>query len=119
MRRLCGGGKRKVGELRFASPAANIAPLISVLIDGRMVEQTSVHEALKFFGEQVKVPPDVAHLIHTRVRLREGTRLTEDTRLWSFSEKLIAGVDEALRRVGLLGPADELDSHAAHSDHVA
>lgn len=82
---------------------------------GRMVEQTSVHEALHISGQQVRVPPDVARIIHTRVALRKELALEKlivDKRLWDFSEKLIAGVDQALGRAGLLGQADEVQSHA-------
>lgn len=82
-----------------------------------------MHEALKIFGEQVKVPPDVSRIIHTRVGLRNELTLEQlvvDTRLWDFSEKLIAGVDEALRRAGLLlGQADEAESHASRSTAAA
>lgn len=80
-----------------------------------MVEQTSVHEALKISGQQVKVPPEVSRIIHTRVALREELALEQlivDTRLWDFSEKLIAGVDQALRRAGLLGQPHQVQSHA-------
>lgn len=96
--------------------------LISVIVDRRMVEQTSVHEALKIFGEQVKVPPDVSRIIHTRVGLRNELTLEQlvvDTRLWDFSEKLITGVDKALRRAGLLGQADEAESHTSRSTTAA
>lgn len=78
-----------------------------------MVAQTSVHESLKIFGEQVKVPPDLSRIIHTRLGLRQELTLEQlivDKRLWDFSEKLIAGVDEALRRAELLG---QDESHAS------
>lgn len=91
-------------------------------MDRRMVEQTSVHETLKIFGEQIKVPPNVSRIIHTRVCLRKELTLEQlkvDKRLWDFSEKLIAGVDKALRRVELLGEADEAESHTSRSDAVA
>lgn len=77
-----------------------------------------MHEALKIFGEQVKVPPDVSRIIHTRVGLRKELTLEQlvvDTRLWDFSEKLIAGVDRALRRAGLLGQADQADQAESHT----
>lgn len=87
-----------------------------------MVEQTSVHEALKFFGEQVKAPPDLCRVIHTRTGLRKELKLEQlivDTRLWDFSDRLIAGVDEALRRAELLGQADKVGSPASRSDTAA
>lgn len=74
-----------------------------------MVEQTSIHEVLKIFGTQVKVPPDVCRIIHTRVALRGDLtleQLEEDKRLWDFSEKLIPCVDKALRKAGLLDTKD-------------
>ncbi|CAG10330.1 unnamed protein product [Tetraodon nigroviridis] len=105
-------------HIYLEEPDRNVYHPHKMIIKPRMVEQTSVHEPLKHFGEQVKVPPNVAHLIHTRVGLREGTQLTEDTRLWNFSEELIAGVDKALRRAGLLGQADEPESHTVHPNDV-
>lgn len=104
-----------------ARDATNIIQLISVVMDCRMVEQTSVHEVLKFFGEQVKVPPVVCRIIHTRVGYMGWLTLEQlivDTRLWDFSDRLIAGVDEALRRAELLGQ-DEVGSPASHSDAMA
>lgn len=70
-----------------------------------MVEQTSVHEVLNNFGERCKVPLDVCRIIHVRVPLRGSLKLeqlTEDKRLWDFSEKLIPNVDKSLKRAGLL-----------------
>lgn len=83
-----------------------VSDSLRVDVDLRMVEQTSVHEVLKYFGQQVKVPPDVCRIIHTRVALRGELTLEQlnvDKRLWDFSERLIPRVDEALRRAGLLG----------------
>lgn len=71
-----------------------------------MVEQTSVHEVLKNFGERFRISPDVCRIIHTRVALRGSLTLEQlnvDKRLWDFSDKLIPNVDKALRRAGLLG----------------
>lgn len=89
--------------------AARTVQLISDVMDRRMVEQTSVHEVLKIYGKQVKVPPNVCHIIHTRVALRvelTEEELNEDKRLWDFSGKLIPNVDKALRRAGLLDTGD-------------
>lgn len=72
----------------------------------RMVEQTSVHEVLKTFGERYTVPLDVCRIIHVRTALRGQLKMEElnvDKRLWDFSEKLISNVDRGLRRAGLLG----------------
>lgn len=70
-----------------------------------MVEQTSVHEVLKYSGQRYKVPPNVCRLIHTRVALQGRLSLEQlnvDKRLWDFHEKLIPNVDKALKRAGLL-----------------
>lgn len=70
-----------------------------------MVEQTSVHEVLKNFGQTYKVPPDVCRIIHVRVPLRGALtleQLHEDKRLWDFQEKLIPNVDSELKKAGLL-----------------
>ncbi|XP_035529862.1 uncharacterized protein LOC118337104 [Morone saxatilis] len=76
-----------------------------MIIQPRMVEQTSVHEVLKNFGQQYKVPLDVCRIIHVRVPQRGGLKLEQlnvDKRLWDFSEKLIPNVDKQLKRAGLL-----------------
>ncbi|TNM95251.1 hypothetical protein fugu_016334 [Takifugu bimaculatus] len=92
-------------------PARNVYHPYKLIIQPRMVEQTSIHEVLKIFGTQapVKVPPDVCRIIHTRVALRGDLtleQLKEDKRLWDFSEKLIPCVDKALRKAGLLDTKD-------------
>eukprot|EP00066_Takifugu_rubripes_P028024 XP_011617290.1 PREDICTED: uncharacterized protein LOC101064750 [Takifugu rubripes] len=92
-------------------PDRNVYHLYKMIIQPRMVEQTSIHEVLKIFGTQVpvKVPPDVCRTIHTRDARREDLtleQLKEDKRLWDFSEKLIPCVDKALRKAGLLDTKD-------------
>ncbi|XP_075881533.1 glycosyltransferase family 92 protein F13G3.3-like [Nelusetta ayraudi] len=74
-----------------------------MLLKPKMVEQTSIHEVLKNFGERYKVPLEVCRIIHVRTALR-GTLevLNVDKRLWDFSEKLIPNVDKRLKRAGLL-----------------
>ncbi|MEQ2189478.1 hypothetical protein GOODEAATRI_025753, partial [Goodea atripinnis] len=70
-----------------------------------MVEQTSVHSVLRFFGQQYKVPLDVCRIIHVRVALLKQLTLEElnvDKRLWDFQEKLIPNVDKVLKKLGLL-----------------
>ncbi|XP_068194234.1 uncharacterized protein [Antennarius striatus] len=78
-----------------------------LLIQPRMVKQTSIHEILQSFGEQYRVPLDVCRLIHVRHAQRSELKLEEltvDTRLWDFSDKMIPNVDKALKRAGLLSP---------------
>ncbi|KAL3049445.1 hypothetical protein OYC64_008825 [Pagothenia borchgrevinki] len=77
-----------------------------MIVQPRLVEQTSVHEVIKNFGERFKVPMDVCRIIHVRVALRGSLKfeqLREDKRLWDFQEKLIPNVDKVLKRAGLLG----------------
>ncbi|XP_070699052.1 uncharacterized protein [Pempheris klunzingeri] len=86
-------------------PDRNIYHPHKMIIQPRMVEQTSVHEVLKNFGQKFKVPPDVCRIIHVRVPLRKALtleQLHEDKRLWDFQEKLIPNVDNKLKRAGLL-----------------
>lgn len=78
---------------------------IYVSVHHRMVEQTSVHEVLKAFGQQYKVPLDVCRIIHVRVAMQGGLTLEQlnvDKRLWDFSNQLIPNVDRELKRAGLL-----------------
>ncbi|RVE57465.1 hypothetical protein OJAV_G00216450 [Oryzias javanicus] len=80
-----------------------------MIVRPKLIEQTSVHEVLRKFGERYKFPLDVCRIIHVRVALRGYLKLEElheDKRLWDFQEKLIPNVDKALKRAGLL-PAEE------------
>ncbi|XP_037551423.1 glycosyltransferase family 92 protein F13G3.3-like, partial [Nematolebias whitei] len=76
-----------------------------LIVQPRMVEQTSVHEVLKRFGQQYNVPLDVCRIIHVRVA-KQGSltleQLNVDKRLWDFQEKLIPNVDKVLKKVGML-----------------
>ncbi|KAK5886565.1 hypothetical protein CesoFtcFv8_017587 [Champsocephalus esox] len=77
-----------------------------MIVQPRLVEQTSVHEVIKNFGERFKVPMDICRIIHVRVALRGSLKfeqLREDKRLWDFQKKLIPNVDKVLKREGLLG----------------
>ncbi|XP_008302254.1 uncharacterized protein LOC103374017 [Stegastes partitus] len=76
-----------------------------LIVQPRMVEQTSVHEVLKHFGRRYKVPLEVCRIIHVCKVPRESLQLEQlhvDKRLWDFHEKLIPNVDRVLQRVGLL-----------------
>ncbi|KAM4723435.1 beta-1,4-galactosyltransferase galt-1-like [Anableps anableps] len=86
-------------------PDRNIYHPHKMIVQPKMVEQTSVHSVLKFFGQQYKVPLDVCRLIHVRVALRNSLKLEElnmDKRLWDFQEKLIPNVDKVLKKLQLL-----------------
>ena len=69
------------------------------------MEQTSVHSVLRNFGQTVKVPPNVCHIIHVRVPLQGGLtkkELHEDKRVWDYESQLVPNVDKALEKAGLL-----------------
>ncbi|KAM3595336.1 uncharacterized protein V6R79_021830 [Siganus canaliculatus] len=86
-------------------PDRNIYHPHKMIVQPRMVEQTSVHEVLKNFGQRYKVPLEICRIIHVRVALQGGLpveKLNVDKRLWDFSEKLISNVDKRLRKAGLL-----------------
>lgn len=86
-------------------PNKSIHHPYKMIVQPRMVEQTSVHEVLKAFGQQYKVPLDVCRIIHVRVALQGGLTLEQlnvDKRLWDFSNQLIPNVDRELKRAGLL-----------------
>uniref|UniRef100_A0A8C6NUA1 Glycosyltransferase family 92 protein n=1 Tax=Nothobranchius furzeri TaxID=105023 RepID=A0A8C6NUA1_NOTFU len=86
-------------------PARNIYHPYKMIVQPRMVEQTSVHEVLKYFGQTYRVPLEVCRLIHVRVALRGSLTLEQlnvDKRLWDFQEKLISNVDKVLGKLGFL-----------------
>lgn len=71
----------------------------------RAVEQTSVHDVLKMFGQKFKVPPDVCRIIHSPIKMpREVPMevLHVDTQLWNFKDQLSPSVSKVLRKSGLL-----------------
>uniref|UniRef100_A0A3P9LS60 Glycosyltransferase family 92 protein n=1 Tax=Oryzias latipes TaxID=8090 RepID=A0A3P9LS60_ORYLA len=59
-----------------------------MIVQPRLVEQTSVHQLLRNLGEQFYS--------------LQWEELNEDKRLWDFQEKVIPNVDQVLRRAGLL-----------------
>ncbi|KAF7201526.1 uncharacterized protein [Nothobranchius furzeri] len=86
-------------------PDRDIYHPYKMIVQPRMVEQTSVHEALKYFGKTYRVPLEVCRLIHVRVALRRSLTLEQlnvDKRLWDFQEKLISNVDRVLGKLGFL-----------------
>ncbi|XP_042356686.1 uncharacterized protein LOC121953587 [Plectropomus leopardus] len=86
-------------------PDRNIYHPYKMIVQPRLVERTSVHEVLRSYGQQFKVPLEVCRIIQVRESLRGSLTLDElheDKRLWDFQEKLIPNVDRVLRRAGLL-----------------
>uniref|UniRef100_A0A3B3DEY0 Glycosyltransferase family 92 protein n=1 Tax=Oryzias melastigma TaxID=30732 RepID=A0A3B3DEY0_ORYME len=80
-----------------------------MIVQPKLVQQTSVHEVLKKYGKRYKVPWDLCRFIHVHVARRTSLKLeelNEDKRLWDFQEKLIPNVDKALERAGLLATED-------------
>ncbi|XP_040055690.2 uncharacterized protein LOC120833005 isoform X2 [Gasterosteus aculeatus] len=76
-----------------------------MIVQPRMVQQTSVHEVLKMIGQMFKVPPDVCRIIHSPISTptqRPLEQLHVDTRLRDFTEQLLPGLNKVLREVGLL-----------------
>ncbi|XP_023807610.1 uncharacterized protein LOC111946856 [Oryzias latipes] len=76
-----------------------------MIVQPKLVEQTSVHEVLRKFGGRYIVPWELCRFIHIHVARRTSLKLeqlNEDKRLWDFQEKLIPNVDKALKRAGLL-----------------
>uniref|UniRef100_A0A3P9HWW8 Glycosyltransferase family 92 protein n=1 Tax=Oryzias latipes TaxID=8090 RepID=A0A3P9HWW8_ORYLA len=98
-------GVNSLEHIYREDPDRNIYHPHKMIVQPRLVEQTSVHEVLTKFGQRFKVPMEVCRIIHIRVALRGSLKLEqlhEDKRLWDFQEKLILNVDKALRRAGLL-----------------
>ncbi|XP_046872450.1 uncharacterized protein LOC124464589 isoform X2 [Hypomesus transpacificus] len=76
-----------------------------MVVQPRVVEQTSVHSVLHTFKDVVEVPPGVCRIIHVRAALQNAltkNELHQDTRLWDYHRQLVPNVDKALRRAGLL-----------------
>ncbi|KAM3594053.1 uncharacterized protein V6R79_001442 [Siganus canaliculatus] len=86
-------------------PNRNIYHPHKMIVKPKSVMQTSVHEVLKMFGDKFKVPPNICRIIHSPLHTperRPQEELRVDTRLWDFKVKLLANVNEVLRKVGLL-----------------
>ncbi|NXO04175.1 GALT1 galactosyltransferase, partial [Rhinopomastus cyanomelas] len=70
-----------------------------MIIDPRMVIQTSVHSVLRAYGNSVSVPVDVALIYHCRVPLQGSLpreSLIRDTTLWRYNSSLIMNVNKVL-----------------------
>uniref|UniRef100_A0A672Z2G1 Glycosyltransferase family 92 protein n=1 Tax=Sphaeramia orbicularis TaxID=375764 RepID=A0A672Z2G1_9TELE len=85
-------------------PDKNIYHPGKMILQPKMVVQTSVHDVLSFSGQRYNVPPDFCHIIHVRFSKRglPLEQLHEDKRLWDFHEQLIPNVDRVLKNVGML-----------------
>ncbi|KAG8013250.1 Beta-1 [Nibea albiflora] len=76
-----------------------------LIVQPRMVVQTSVHYITETKAEQFLIPHELGHLIHCPVSTPYVKPLKDiqvDTRLWDFNDKLIPNVNQVLRRLGLL-----------------
>ncbi|XP_028995034.1 beta-1,4-galactosyltransferase galt-1-like [Betta splendens] len=83
-----------------------------MLVQPSFVEQTSVHEMLKAFGENYKIPEKMCHIVHSVTNHPIERPLEElhlDKRLWDFKDRVIPRVTEMLRRAGLLSSEEEAD----------
>ncbi|NWU98040.1 GALT1 galactosyltransferase, partial [Upupa epops] len=70
-----------------------------MIVDPRMVVQTSVHSVLRAYGNSVSVPVDVALIYHCRVPLQGNLpreSLIRDTTLWRYNSSLIMNVNKVL-----------------------
>ncbi|XP_060938145.1 uncharacterized protein LOC133014950 [Limanda limanda] len=86
-------------------PSINVYHPHKMIVQPRLVEQTSVHEVIKHMGNHFQVPQEISRIIHVRVALQGALtveQLNVDNRLWDFHEKLVPNVDKALKRAGLL-----------------
>ncbi|XP_053291317.1 beta-1,4-galactosyltransferase galt-1 [Pleuronectes platessa] len=86
-------------------PSINVYHPHKMILQPRLVEQTSVHEVIKHMGNYFQVPQEICRIIHVRVALQKALTLEElnvDKRLWDFHEKLVPNVDKVLKRAGLL-----------------
>uniref|UniRef100_A0A3Q3JJC3 Uncharacterized protein n=1 Tax=Monopterus albus TaxID=43700 RepID=A0A3Q3JJC3_MONAL len=76
-----------------------------MIVKPRAVEQTSVHDVLKMFGQKFKVPLDICRIIHSPISMPRQPLLEQlhvDTRLWDFKDRMLPNVITVLRRAGLL-----------------
>ncbi|TKS86849.1 Glycosyltransferase family 92 protein F13G3.3 [Collichthys lucidus] len=77
-----------------------------MIVQPRMVVQTSVHYITETKAEQFLIPHELGHIIHCSVSTPYVKPLKDvqvDTRLWDFGDKLIPNVNQVLKRSGLLG----------------
>uniref|UniRef100_A0A672JF64 Glycosyltransferase family 92 protein n=1 Tax=Salarias fasciatus TaxID=181472 RepID=A0A672JF64_SALFA len=90
-------------------PNRRISHRYKMIIQPRMVEQTSVHRVIKTFSNKVKVPVDICGIIHVRDSYQEpGYKdFRMDKHLWDFQELLIPRVDEVLKKVELYKDYDD------------
>ncbi|XP_076859099.1 beta-1,4-galactosyltransferase galt-1-like isoform X2 [Brachyhypopomus gauderio] len=76
-----------------------------MIVNPRVVIQTSVHSTLKHTGNEYLVPFDVCRIVHVRTPLQSHLAKNEcfvDTRVWDFKKKLLPNVDRVLQASGLL-----------------
>uniref|UniRef100_A0A3Q3RB92 Glycosyltransferase family 92 protein n=1 Tax=Monopterus albus TaxID=43700 RepID=A0A3Q3RB92_MONAL len=76
-----------------------------MIVKPRAVEQTSVHDVLKMFGQKFKVPLDICRIIHSPISMPRQPLLDQlhlDTRLWDFKDRMLPNVMTVMRKAGLL-----------------
>ncbi|XP_040915877.1 uncharacterized protein LOC121196807 [Toxotes jaculatrix] len=91
-------------------PDRNVYHPYKLIVQPRSVEQTSVHEVLKMFGEKFKVPLEVCRIIHSPISTpvqRPVEQMHVDTRLWDFKDRLLPRVTKVLTRARLLSSGGE------------
>ncbi|XP_064410328.1 beta-1,4-galactosyltransferase galt-1-like [Latimeria chalumnae] len=72
-----------------------------MIVNPRMVIQTSVHSVLKSYGKHHKVPSEIAYIFHCRVPLQgklPKQSLIRDTIMWRYNHSLIKNVDKVIEQ---------------------
>ncbi|KAG1928057.1 glycosyltransferase family 92 protein [Pimephales promelas] len=86
----------------------NIYNPTKMIVNPRMVQQTSVHSTLKEIGGRYHVPFNVCRIVHVRVPFQRNLtkdQLFVDKRVWDFEQELIPNIDQTLMLSGLLKSA--------------
>ncbi|XP_075042230.1 beta-1,4-galactosyltransferase galt-1-like [Mixophyes fleayi] len=72
-----------------------------MIVDPRMVIQTSVHSVLKRIGGSMKVPIKTAQVYHNKMPKSPMTSLIEDKTIWRYNASLIRNVNKVLSQIDL------------------
>uniref|UniRef100_A0AAY4BA34 Glycosyltransferase family 92 protein n=1 Tax=Denticeps clupeoides TaxID=299321 RepID=A0AAY4BA34_9TELE len=76
-----------------------------MIVNPRMIIQSSIHSVLKYHGRTFWVPSDLALVIHTRQPLQPDLtsgQLIMDTKLWEYENQLLPNIDDILKRSGII-----------------